>query len=91
MKNKDRLRKKYFLIRKKKYFDIKPSFFLPLIKLIEKKFNKKVKQKFYPLQMGDIIKTEANIKDEQKKFKFKFKVNIEKGIDNFSKWFLNEK
>jgi len=62
-----------------------------VIKLIEKKFNKKVKQKFYPLQMGDIIKTKANVKDEQKKFKFKFKVNIEKGIDNFYKWFLNEK
>ena len=62
-----------------------------VIKLIEKKFNKKVKQKLYPLQMGDIIKTKANIKDEQKNFKLKFKVNIEKGIDNFSKWFLNEK
>ena len=37
MENKDRLRKKYFFIRKKKYFDIKPSFFNPLIKLIEKK------------------------------------------------------
>ena len=41
MKNKNRLRKKYFLIRKKKYYDIKPSFFLPLIKLIKKKFKKK--------------------------------------------------
>ena len=41
MHSKDRLRKKYFLIRKKKYFDIKPSFFDPLIKLIKKKCKKK--------------------------------------------------
>ena len=41
MQNKDRLRKKYFFIRKRKYFDIKPSFFNPLIKLIKKRYKKK--------------------------------------------------
>ena len=41
MQNKDRLRKKYFFIRKKKYFEIKSSFFNPLIKLIKKKYKKK--------------------------------------------------
>ena len=41
MQNKDKLRKKYYFIRKKNYFDIKPSFFSPLIKLIVKKFKKK--------------------------------------------------
>ena len=41
MQNKNRLRKKYFFIRKKRYFDIKPSFFNPLIKLINKKYKKK--------------------------------------------------
>ena len=41
MQNKDQLRKKYFFIRKKKYFDIKPSFFNPLIKLINKRYKKK--------------------------------------------------
>ena len=41
MQNKNRLRKKYFFIRKKRYFDIKPSFFNPLIKLIKKKYKKK--------------------------------------------------
>ena len=50
MNNKDRLRKKYFLIRKKKYFDIKPSFFSPLIKLIKKKYKKKhvILSSYYP-------------------------------------------
>ena len=41
MQNKDRLRKKYFFIRKKKYFEIKSSFFNPLIKLIKKKHKKR--------------------------------------------------
>ena len=41
MQKKDRLRKKYSFITKKKYFDIKPNFFNPLIKLIKKKYKKK--------------------------------------------------
>ena len=43
MQNKDRLRKKYFFIRKRKYFDIKPSFFNPLIQLINETYKKKYK------------------------------------------------
>ncbi len=38
MQIKDSLRKKYFNIRKKKYFDINPSFFNPLIRLLKKKY-----------------------------------------------------
>ena len=41
MHNKRRLRKKYFSIRKRKYFDIKNDFFNPLVRLIEKKYKKK--------------------------------------------------
>jgi len=41
MQNKDQLRKKYFFIRKRKYIDIKTSFFNPLIQLIKKKYKKK--------------------------------------------------
>ena len=50
MQNKSLLRKKYLFLRKKKYFDIKPSFFNPLVKLIKKK-DKKQKiflSSFYP-------------------------------------------
>tara|TARA_B100001996_G_scaffold358377_1_gene322907 strand:- start:236 stop:790 length:555 start_codon:yes stop_codon:yes gene_type:complete len=42
MQNKNLLRKKYSLIRRKKYFDIKPNFFNPLIKLIKKRYKKKI-------------------------------------------------
>tara|TARA_Y100000768_G_scaffold332037_1_gene271493 strand:- start:259 stop:813 length:555 start_codon:yes stop_codon:yes gene_type:complete len=41
MQNKERLRKKYFSLRKKKYFDINPSFFNPLLKLIRSRYFKK--------------------------------------------------
>ena len=41
MYNKKRLRKKYFSIRKRKYFDIKNDFFNPLVRLIKKKYKKK--------------------------------------------------
>tara|TARA_Y100000996_G_C22277971_1_gene542821 strand:+ start:42 stop:596 length:555 start_codon:yes stop_codon:yes gene_type:complete len=41
MRNKDRLRKKYSLLRKKKYFDIKSSFFKPLLELIKNNYIKK--------------------------------------------------
>ncbi len=41
MQNKDRLRKKYLAIRKKKYFEIESNFFIPLMKLINKRYKKK--------------------------------------------------
>ena len=64
---------------------------MDIIRLIEKKYNKKIKKKFLPLQIGDIIKTQANVKVEQKKYKFKFKVHINEGIEKFFNWFSNEK
>ena len=42
MISKDKLRKKYYLIRRKKYFEIKENFFDPFIKLIKKKCKKKM-------------------------------------------------
>ena len=41
MQQKIQLRKKYFNLRKKKYYDIDKKFFLPLLKLIKSKFKKK--------------------------------------------------
>ena len=42
MHTKDRIRKKYYSIRKKKYFDIKPHFFNPLNELLKKNMEKKL-------------------------------------------------
>ena len=42
MQQKIQLRKKYFNLRKKKYYNIDKNFFLPLLKLIRLKFKKKI-------------------------------------------------
>ena len=41
MHQKAQLRKKYFTLRKKNYFDIDKNFFLPVLKLISSRFKKK--------------------------------------------------
>ena len=41
MREKLRIRKRYLSLRKRRYFEIKPTFFSPLFKLISKKFKKK--------------------------------------------------
>ena len=47
MSSKEKVRKKFILLRKKKYFSSKPNFFKPLIKLINKKKKKKISL-YYP-------------------------------------------
>ena len=42
MSQKFQLRKKYLILRKKKFYDIDKSFFLPLLKLIKLKINKRL-------------------------------------------------
>jgi len=52
MQKKIALRKKYLTIRKRKYFEIKASFFNPLLKLINKDFKNKIinLSGYYPSQ-----------------------------------------
>lgn len=64
---------------------------LRLIKIIEKIIKKNVKINFMPFQTGDVLKTKANIGKDENQLGFRFKVNIEQGVKNFYKWFLNEK
>ena len=48
MQQKNLVRKKYYLLRKKKYYEINEFFFIPLVKLIKLKFKKKrIKLAFY--------------------------------------------
>ena len=42
-----KLRKKFYKLRKKKYYEIDENFFIPLIKLIKLKFKKKLKLALY--------------------------------------------
>ena len=48
MQQKNLVRKKYYLLRRKKYFEISHNFFIPLINLIKSKFKeKKIKLALY--------------------------------------------
>ena len=87
MQNKELLRKKYFSLRKKKYFDINPSFFKPLLKLIKKKYLKKsiYLSLYYPssyevnvIKLLDII--------NKKKVKTILPVINDRSSMNFHKW-----
>jgi UDP-glucuronate 4-epimerase len=62
-----------------------------LIKLIEIIIKKKVQINLMPFQIGDVLKTKANINKAESKLGFKFKINLEKGLKKFYKWFLNER
>ena len=59
--------------------------------VVEKQLGKKTKKKLLPLQTGDVVKTIANVKKEQSKMGFKFKIDIQEGIRRFAIWFKNEK
>tara|TARA_B100000965_G_C19351226_1_gene651899 strand:+ start:61 stop:627 length:567 start_codon:yes stop_codon:yes gene_type:complete len=71
MLNKEHLRKKYYKIRKDKYFEIKYNFFQPLIFLLNKLFSKRsiYLSSYYPsnyevntVKLFEIIKKKKNIK-----------------------------
>ena len=91
MQNKDILRKKYFSIRKKKYFDIKPNFFNPLIKLIKKKNYKKTinLSSYYPSTFEtNVLKFfDINFKNKVKIFLPVVKKN---NLMNFYQWNNND-
>ena len=85
--NKDSLRKKYYIIRKKNYFDIETNFFDPLIKLIKKKYKNKIinLSSYYPSSF------EVNtLKLFEKNFNKKIKIILPairgKNSINFYKW-----
>jgi len=90
MQNKDRLRKKYFFIRKKKYFEIKPSFFNPLIRLIKKKYKKKYVHlsSYYPasFEVNTLKLLETSIIN---KLKILLPVLMENNAMHFHEWEKN--
>ena len=69
MIKKERLRKKYYSIRKKKYFDINSNFFHPLFKLIKKDNKKFINlSSYYPssFEVNTLKLFETNIKNKMK-------------------------
>ena len=72
MQNKDRLRKKYYYIRKKNYFEVNSNFFNPLIRIIKKKNKKKFVNlsSYYPslFEVNTLKIFETNLKYKVKIF-----------------------
>ena len=91
MQEKDFLRKKYFSLRKKKYFEIEKNFFLPLINLIKEKFyNKKINLSiYYPASFELNILKLLKI-DYVKRQTILLPVIEENNLMNFFKWKENE-
>ena len=57
------------------------------IECIEKSIGKKAKKKLMPMQPGDIPASYADVSKAKKLLGWTPKTNIEKGIDNFIKWY----
>jgi len=58
------------------------------VRLIQKNLNKKkIKIKYFPLQKGDVYKTEASIKRLKKIIKFVPNTKLDIGIKKYVKWF----
>jgi UDP-glucuronate 4-epimerase len=58
-----------------------------LVELLEKITGKKAKKNLLPLQPGDIPETWAHIEDLQKEIGFAPATSLEKGLQEFVKWF----
>ena len=58
------------------------------IKTIENKMNKKAIKNMMPMQMGDVLKTWANIEEMKKDYGYSPTTNIETGIKRFIDWFM---
>ncbi len=65
----------------------KPEVLSKFISLIEKTIGIKAKQKFLPIQPGDVKETFAEISESTKDLKFIPKTNIYEGIPKFIEWY----
>ena len=91
MNYKEAIRKRYLLIRKKKYFKINSKFFYPLIKIIKDKFQKKIINisiyypSFYEVDVLKVIDLE-----NLKKFNFLLPIIERNNAMNFYRWKKND-
>ena len=66
-----------------------PVQLMEYIKVIETVLGKVVKKNFLPLQAGDVPETYSNTNSLEKHLNFKPKIDINEGIKNFIKWYIN--
>jgi|TARA_B100001540_G_scaffold38569_1_gene34248 5-formyltetrahydrofolate cyclo-ligase len=89
MASKEKLRKKFVLLRKKKYFSVEKKFFKPLIELISKKNKKKISL-YYPSNYEVDTKKLFEILKSRKILQTSLPIVSSNGEMFFSKWSLNE-
>ena len=90
MDRKGLIRKKFFLKRKTKYFDINKNYFSPLISLIKKKLqNKENISLYYPNSYEVNILKIFDIK-YFKNFSYSLPIIEKNNVMNFYKWKKNE-
>ena len=62
---------------------------MDMVKLIEKKLNKKAIIDFQPMQPGDVKESYANIDYSIEKLNYKPQISINEGIPSFISWYNN--
>jgi UDP-glucuronate 4-epimerase len=62
---------------------------LEFIQILERKIGRKAKIEFLDMQLGDVIKTFADVSDLEKNASFKPITTLENGIDKFVDWYLD--
>jgi len=65
----------------------KPEELLKMVSLLEMLCGRKAKIKKTKMQLGDVRKTYANIKESKKDLKFKPKTSLEEGLEKFVAWY----
>tara|TARA_R110002033_G_scaffold169130_1_gene209458 strand:+ start:1338 stop:2327 length:990 start_codon:yes stop_codon:yes gene_type:complete len=58
------------------------------INTIENALAKKANKKYFPMQNGDVVRTYADIEQLDKQIDFKPETNLQNGINNFVKWYM---
>ena len=58
------------------------------ISTIEKAMGKEATKEMYPMQLGDVPRTFANVDELIKDYKYSPNTDIHSGIENFTNWFL---
>ena len=69
----------------------KPIELKTFINILEEKLNVEARLNFLPMQAGDVLETFADMSRFSKDFNFLPKIEIEEGVSNWVKWFLDYK
>jgi UDP-glucuronate 4-epimerase len=67
----------------------KPVSLMDFIESIEKHIGKKAEKNFLPMQDGDVVSTYADTSPLQNEFNYKPSTPLDKGIEEFIKWYKN--